>query len=175
MLKWIKDVYLKYTKKERSLLVLDSFRGHLTDDVKKAFRKGNTVMAVIPGGCTSKVQPLDVSINKPFKVDLRRSWGSYMRQSSKEARETGDRVKAATKEQVLSWIQCAVKSIQDKPDLVRKSFKVCGIRNRLNGSEDNQIRSEVADIEMVDSENEEEEFEGFDFEDLSSALEKLRE
>ena len=36
MLKWIKDIYLKYTKKERSPLVLDSFREHLTDDVKKA-------------------------------------------------------------------------------------------------------------------------------------------
>ena len=35
MLKWIKDIYLKYTMKKRSLLVLDSFRGHLTDDVKK--------------------------------------------------------------------------------------------------------------------------------------------
>ena len=71
MLRWIRDIYLKYTKKERSLLLLDSFRGHLTDNVKKAFRKGNMVMALIPGGCTSKVQPLDVSINKPFKTELR--------------------------------------------------------------------------------------------------------
>ena len=57
MLKWIKDVYHKYTKKDHSLLALDSFRGHLTKSVKKYFRKGNTVMTVIPGGCTSKVQP----------------------------------------------------------------------------------------------------------------------
>ena len=32
----------------------------------------------------------------------------------------------------------------------------------------------MTDLEIVDSENEEEEFEGFDFEDLSSALGKLR-
>ena len=49
MIRWIKDIYLKYTKKGRSLLVLDSFRGHLTDSVKKICRKGNTVMAVILG------------------------------------------------------------------------------------------------------------------------------
>lgn len=48
------DIYLKYTKKDRSLLVLDSFHGHLTDKVKKAFHKGNSVMALIPGRCTSK-------------------------------------------------------------------------------------------------------------------------
>ena len=52
MLRWIRDIYLKHTKKDRSLLVLDSFRGHITESVKKACRKGNTVMAVIPGGCT---------------------------------------------------------------------------------------------------------------------------
>lgn len=45
MLRWIQDIYLKYTRKERSLLVLDSFRGHLTESVKRAFRKGNSVMA----------------------------------------------------------------------------------------------------------------------------------
>ena len=44
MIRWIKDIYLKYTKKERSLPVLDSFHGHLTDSVKKACRKGNTLL-----------------------------------------------------------------------------------------------------------------------------------
>lgn len=29
--------------------------------------KNNINLAVIPGGCTSKVQPLNVSVNKPFK------------------------------------------------------------------------------------------------------------
>ena len=112
MLKCIKDVYLKYTKKDRSLLVLDSFRGHLTESVEKSFRKGNTVMAVIPGGCTSKVQPLDVSINKPFKTELRKSWGAYMREAAKTARENGKHVKTASKEQGLDG--CCQLSIPSK-------------------------------------------------------------
>ena len=35
MLRWIKDMYLRHTEKEHSLLVIDSFRAHLTDNVKK--------------------------------------------------------------------------------------------------------------------------------------------
>ena len=49
----------------KSLLVMDSFSAHLTDDVTENFQKNNCTLAIIPGGCTSKVQPLDVSINKP--------------------------------------------------------------------------------------------------------------
>ena len=33
----------------------------------KQFRQCNTDTTYIPGGCTSLIQPLDVSFNKPFK------------------------------------------------------------------------------------------------------------
>ena len=78
MLKWIKDIYLKYTKKERSLLVLDSFHGYLSDDVKKAFVKEISNGSDF-GRMHVQVQPPDVSTNKQFKVDLWKSLGSYMR------------------------------------------------------------------------------------------------
>ena len=31
-------------------------------------REHGTTHCIIPGGCTSKLQPLDVSINKPFRI-----------------------------------------------------------------------------------------------------------
>src|SRR5881227_1075316 len=55
------------TREDLAMLVYDSFRGHLEDSIKKRFRESNVYLAVIPGGLTSKCQPLDVSINKPFK------------------------------------------------------------------------------------------------------------
>lgn len=64
MLKWISDIWVKHTKNRPSLLFLDSFGAHLTVKVKDAFEKFNTTVIVIPGGCTSILQPLDVSINK---------------------------------------------------------------------------------------------------------------
>ena len=43
----------------------DSFRAHLSDNVKRVLK--STDVAVIPGGMTSLLQPLDVGVNKPFK------------------------------------------------------------------------------------------------------------
>jgi DDE superfamily endonuclease. len=40
--------------------------------MKKKLRQGNTELAVILEGLTSQLQPLDVSINKPFKANMRK-------------------------------------------------------------------------------------------------------
>ncbi|KAG7171705.1 Pogo transposable element-like 90, partial [Homarus americanus] len=53
------------------LLAPDKYESHLVDSVTAGIRKENTDTAVIPGGLTSLVQPLDVSINKPFKDALK--------------------------------------------------------------------------------------------------------
>ena len=70
MLFWIENVWnhrAPLSVDPHSLLVLDSFRGHLVDSVKQRFEEKRTDLAVIPGGLTSRLQPLDIAINKPFK------------------------------------------------------------------------------------------------------------
>ena len=42
MLKWINEVWVKYTQKKPSLHFLDSFSAHLTEAVKKAFKESKT-------------------------------------------------------------------------------------------------------------------------------------
>ncbi|EEC19228.1 POGO family transposase, putative [Ixodes scapularis] len=49
------------------MLVLDSFRGHIIDRVKKTVANAGCDLVIIPGGMTSILQPLDVVLNKPFK------------------------------------------------------------------------------------------------------------
>ena len=45
-----------------SLLVWYSFRAHTTPAVEKELKDLQIESVVIPGGCTSKAQPLDVSL-----------------------------------------------------------------------------------------------------------------
>ena len=50
-----------------ALLSLDTFSAHFTEKVMDAFAECNTKLLTIPRGCTSVLQPLDISINRPFK------------------------------------------------------------------------------------------------------------
>jgi len=74
MLQWIQEVWSPYVSGNPALLVMDTFSAHMTDKVKDAFKKCNTKLLFIPGGCTSVLQPLDIGINKPFKSYIRQSW-----------------------------------------------------------------------------------------------------
>ncbi|RPA90955.1 DDE-domain-containing protein [Choiromyces venosus 120613-1] len=54
-----------------TLFALDLMGSHKTPTVLDILRKNNITPSLIPGGCTSLVQPLDVSVNKPFKDLIR--------------------------------------------------------------------------------------------------------
>ncbi|CAG8829211.1 36424_t:CDS:1, partial [Gigaspora margarita] len=58
----------------RTMLVLDLFSAHISDQTKLALSSGNTDLAIIPGGLTSLCQPLDICLNKPFKDKLYQYW-----------------------------------------------------------------------------------------------------
>jgi hypothetical protein len=58
------------------LLEWDSFRGHLGDDMKRILTEMKTDLGVILGGLMSVLQPLDVSVNKLFKDNVRKLYMS---------------------------------------------------------------------------------------------------
>jgi hypothetical protein len=70
---WVENVWTQRASRAsnpKSLLVLDAFTAHRTDTVKRRFYRKNTDIAIIPGGLTSRLQPLDVSLNKSFKAKV---------------------------------------------------------------------------------------------------------
>jgi hypothetical protein len=67
--------------------VWDSFRGHLEDDTKRILTEMKTDLAVIPGGLTSVLQPLDVSVNKPFKDNVRKLCTQWMAKGKHEFKD----------------------------------------------------------------------------------------
>ncbi|KAF8248670.1 hypothetical protein K440DRAFT_642086 [Wilcoxina mikolae CBS 423.85] len=53
-----------------SLIALDAARIHRTEKVKTYLQSHNVSPALIPGGCTPIIQPVDVVFNQPFKKKL---------------------------------------------------------------------------------------------------------
>ena len=136
---WIQKVLCQYTKKRNALLVWDTFSGHMTEEVIEELQKRNITVATIPGGCTSKVQPPDVSLNKPFKSSCRNHWVRYMQQQVSQV-PAGERLKLATKQVVIDWGVQSNRLLNTKKEIICKSFLVCGISNALGGSQNQFIR-----------------------------------
>ena len=119
--------------KKRALLVMDSFEGHKTNVIKNIASNANTDLAIIPGGLTSVVQPLDVCLNKPFKDRLREKWNAWM-SSGQFTYTKGGNLKKPDYSIICKWVLEAWAEIPK--EMIVKSFKKCGISNAMDGSED---------------------------------------
>jgi len=136
MLEWLKIVWGRRPRaylNQPSMLVLDAFKGHLTDSVENQLCKMNTELVVMPGGITSVLQPMDVSINMPFKDRLRQQYLTWISDPAHELTETG-KMKCAAPSEVARWMSAAWKAIPESINI--RSFKKCCISNALDGSED---------------------------------------
>ena len=166
MLEWIDLVWEPATEGKRALLVLDSFSAHITNDVKKRLKEINTVPLVIPGGCTSKIQPLDVCLNKPFKSFARKHWSEYVMAQAEQVTTT-KKLNPPQKQDVANWVSDAVHKLQDQSGMVIKSFATCGITggSQLSTADHEQSQQCLDTDDEIDSDNPfADELESFDYE-----------
>lgn len=85
------------------------------------------------------LQPLDVNVNRPFKVAFHQQCMAWMASTTHEKTPTG-RLKRAPLATVAQWISSAWCLLSF--DEVVKSFKVTVIANNLDGSEDDLVFEE---------------------------------
>ena len=97
---------------------------------------GNTDVAVIPGGLTSVLQPLYVSINKPFKDTIRVSWNQWMLNRNKTFTKGGN-TRAPSLVTMCEWVRDAWQQLD--PAIIVKAFQKSGISNALDGTEDDYL------------------------------------
>lgn len=90
--------------KKLFLLVCDQFKSQLTDATKRGVKDLNSQLAIIPGGLTSQLQPLDVSINKLLKAFMHEEWKKWMSTQHHDLTPTG-RMKRSTITQICEWVK----------------------------------------------------------------------
>ena len=102
------------------MLVFDHFKAHVIQNAKAIAGDLKTQIVVIPGGLTSQLKPLDVSVNKLFKVLVKKEWMSWMQSVGNDLTPTG-RTKKASIAQVCDWILRSWSNF--KKEVVVKLFK----------------------------------------------------
>ena len=125
---------LDLEKSHTALVLFDCFRGQTTATIQSLLQKNNIVAVQIPPNCTDKLQPMDVSINKPMKDGMRtrfQTW--YASEVQKQLKDAPlDQVKvnvtaAAIKPLSANWVISTWQEIENRPDLAINGFRAAGI------------------------------------------------
>ena len=85
---------------------------------------------MIPPGCTSKCQSMDVCISKPFKAILGKCWVNYISKIIEQMPVTTPddfKFPPPSRQDMIDWVEEAYKLISSDKDMVIRSFDVCGI------------------------------------------------
>ena len=125
-------------KTHPALAVFDCFRGQTTPDFNAVLQKHNIIQVPVPANRTGKLQPLDISINKPVKDELRRRFHSwYAEEVTKQMRTLSihevqvDVSAAAIKSKSLGWFVSTWQSVSTRPALAINGFKRAGIYDAI--------------------------------------------
>uniref|UniRef100_U9SUI3 HTH CENPB-type domain-containing protein n=1 Tax=Rhizophagus irregularis (strain DAOM 181602 / DAOM 197198 / MUCL 43194) TaxID=747089 RepID=U9SUI3_RHIID len=129
-------IIFKFKKIPREEFPDDFFSAHRTDAVKQRFREKRTDLAVIPGGLTSHLQPLDVSLNRSFKSKVRNIYNNWMSEAIKDYTSSG-KIKRPSYSLVARWVKEGWDAIDI--NMIRRSFKYCSVSNAMDGIEDTLI------------------------------------
>ena len=106
---------------------------------KKLATKLKTHLAVIPGGLTSRLQPLDVSVNTPFKGFMHKEWAKWIEAPTHHVTPAG-RVKQPLISNVCKWVKSSWQRV--KNETIVKSLNISGVTNKLDGGEDDILYEE---------------------------------
>jgi len=120
---WLEKVWSKRPGghlKKPSLLVCDQFKAHVTESTKRLATKLKTHLAVIPGELSSQLQPLNVSVNKPFKGVMHEEWTKWIKAPTHHVTPAG-RVKRPSISSVCEWVKNSWKRV--KSETIVKSLK----------------------------------------------------
>ena len=100
-IKLINEIIIPYVQSQRkelgkpkqaALVIMDVFRGQITDDVISLLRDNNIHYVLVPNNMTQLFQPLDLTVNKHCKSYLKRLFSEWYAQQIENQHSLGKKV-----------------------------------------------------------------------------------
>ncbi|RPA93736.1 hypothetical protein L873DRAFT_1703897, partial [Choiromyces venosus 120613-1] len=157
LIDWINNLLVPGLPSGPCLLALDVAKFHSMESVLTTLRSHDIIPSLIPPRCTGLVQPLDVSINKPFKSMLRDileelldQYEETHNQSLREIQKSNTTAIAERRVLVTqavghAWDQFCLKH----QELIVETFRKLGLTLPIDGSLDEELSVKGIDSSLL--------------------------
>ncbi|CAJ1061293.1 uncharacterized protein pogzb isoform X2 [Xyrichtys novacula] len=145
---WSKQVWLQhvsgFTEPRKSMLVLDRHREHMGEPFLTTISGSGTLPAVIPGGCSFHLQPLEVCMKPALQRFLLSRWTKFTTGNPEELEETSPhQLQENVAQQLVDWLEEGLTRLNKLPHLWKKSFNLTGLLpERREGEEEEEATEE---------------------------------
>ena len=133
---WVNKVVGAFAFRRRHL-IWDSFECHMENSIKASLHSKKIDTTIVPGGCTKYTQASDVSWNKPFKALVTEKYDQWLAEVGINRETEAGNLKPPPRRTIVNWILETWDELS--PEMIRKSFKVCALNLKTDGSEYEEI------------------------------------
>ena len=147
-IRFIEKVIIPYIKttterlsdpSQNAAVLFDVFKGQTTTAVHDLLEENNIVYEHIPSGCTDKLHPLDVSVNKSAKCYLREKFSNWYAEEVKQQIDAGkqaaevqvDMRPSVMKEMSAKWLEGLYDHLRASHRIIINGFKKAGIADSV--------------------------------------------
>ena len=117
-----------------ALVLFDVFKAQCTNKVLKKLEDNNILYVTVPNNCTDRLQPLDLSVNKPAKDFLQSKFQQWYgteicQQLDKGMTEQVDMWMSVMKPLAAQWVIDLRSYLSARPAIIVSGFRSAGIKD----------------------------------------------
>ena len=152
MVEYVEHIIAPYIEKVRetqqndtpALVIMDNFKGQITESFTDLLESHNIHVCLLPPNTTDRLQPMDISVNKPAKDYLKQQFDHwYSEQVFAQLQEEEQAVELqpinlglpALKNLGAKWLVEMADYISGNPQMIVNGFIRSGITGALDGEE----------------------------------------
>lgn len=140
---WTNKVWLRHVSSQiqpsKSMLVLDRHREHLGELFLTSISGSGSLPAMIPGGCSLRLQPLEVCLKPVLQRFVLSRWAKLTSGDPEELQEASpQRLQANVAQLLVDWLVEALTHLTKLPELWKRSFHLTGLLPWTEDEEDGE-------------------------------------